>query len=276
MKNYLKLVHFEVNRFFKMYLIVVGLVIVSQLIGAVVESKEYLKNIKRTLLREQYSFSEYLQEGYQAEPFSQFLNSGWVILSVFMCVVILMLYVFFIWYREWFAKNTFIYRLLTLPTSRLTIYFAKLTAIMLLVFGFIALQIILLPIEHQLVYWIIPADYRIDILLTEAFNFVSLGGLYPSTFIEFILLYGIGLMFVAVLFTAILFERSYRLKGIFFAIVYSVLSCVVFISPVVLHFVSEGYFYPLEILSLLLVTGAIVLGCAIWLATYLLKYKITV
>lgn len=276
MKNYLKLVHFEVNRFFKLYLIVVGLVIVSQLVGAVVESKEYLKTMKRTMLREQFTFNEYLQEGYQADPFVQFLHSGWVVLSVFLCVIILMLYVFFIWYRDWFAKNTFIYRLLTLPTSRLTIYFAKLSAIMLFVFGFIALQIILFQIELQLVKGIVPAEYRVEFLFVDPYYLGNLDVLFPSTIIEFILFYGIGLLFVAVLFTAILFERSFRLKGIFFAIVYSVLSCAVFISPVVLHFASEGYFYSLEILGLLLVTGSIVLGSAIWLAAYLLKHKITV
>lgn len=276
MKNYLKLVHFEVNRFFKLYLIMIGLVIVSQLVGVFFQSKSYLEHTKRTMHQNQYSFSEFLQDGYSGDPFSQYLNSGWVILSVFMCAVILMLYVFFIWYRDWFAKNTFIYRLLTLPISRLAIYFAKLSAILLLVFGFIAVQIILLPIELQMMKWLIPVEYRIDFVFSDLLYLGSLSILYPPTIIEFILVYGTGLVLVAVLFTAILLERSYRLKGVFFAILYSILSGAIFISPAILHFVTKGYFYPLEILSLLMMTGSIVLGCAVWLASYLLKHKITV
>ena len=36
-----------------------------------------------------------------------------------------MIYVFFIWYRDWLGKYTFAYRLLMLPTTRINIYFAK-------------------------------------------------------------------------------------------------------------------------------------------------------
>ncbi|ATP41090.1 hypothetical protein CSE16_14080 [Solibacillus sp. R5-41] len=276
MKNYLKLVHFEVNRFFKLYVIIMGLTIVSQIIGVIFESKAYLENTKRIMFENQLSFSEFIGEGYRGSPFDQFVNSGWALLPVFMCIVILMLYVFFIWYRDWFAKNTFIYRLLLLPTNRLTIYFAKMTTILLFVFGLIALQLILIPIELQIMNGIIPVDYRTNFSIYELFYFDLWTMLYPTTFMKFILSYGVGLICVAVLFTSILIERSFRLKGIFFAIVYGVLSFFVLIVPIFLMSLYPNYFYPLELLTIAFIISSIVLGIAIWLASYLLKYKITV
>ncbi|MEK4426205.1 hypothetical protein [Solibacillus sp. FSL K6-1523] len=276
MNNYLKLVNFEMNRFFKLYVILIGITIISQLLGVVVESKSYLENTKRVMFENQFTFSKFLEEGYSSSPFLQFVNSGWALLPIFMCIVILMLYVFFIWYRDWFAKNTFIYRLLQLPTNRLTIYFAKLTTILLFVFGLIAVQLILIPIEIQIMKSIIPVDYRTYFSFNDLMYFDLWTILYPTSVVEFVIIYGIGLIFVAVLFTAILVERSFRLKGIFYAIVYGGLSFVIMIVPIIIMNLYPNYFYPLELLIITLITSVIVLGSAIWLASYLLKYKITV
>lgn len=276
MNNYLKLVNFEMNRFFKLYVILIGITIISQLIGIVIVSKSYLENTKRIMFQDQLSFSEFMASGYNNSPFQQFMNSGFVIFSIFMCIIILVMYVFFIWYRDWFAKNTFIYRLLQLPTNRLTIYFAKMTAIMLFIFGLITLQLILIPIELQMMKSIIPTDYRTNFSLYELFNTDIWAMMYPKSFIDFIMNYGMGIIFVAVLFTAILIERSFRLKGIFFAVIYGLLSFVVFMVPIILMNQFPNYLYPLELLIIALLTSSLVLGAAIWLASYLLKHKITV
>lgn len=276
MNNYLKLVNFEMNRFFKLYVILIGITIISQLVGVVVVSKAYLENTKQIMFKDQLSFSEFMTSGYNNSPFQQFMHSGFVMFSIFMCIIVLVMYVFFIWYRDWFAKNTFIYRLLQLPTNRLTIYFAKMSAIMLFVFGLITLQLILIPIEFQMMKSIVPADYRANISLYELFNFDIWAMMYPKSFIAFITNYGMGIIFVAVLFTAILIERSFRLKGIVFAAIYGLLSFVVFIVPILIMNQFPNYLYPLELLILALLTSSIVLGIAIWLASYLLKHKITV
>ena len=275
MKSYLKLVNFEMSRFFKLYLILIGLTIVSQLIGSVVVSKGYMNNANEVIYENQLPMSQYIDQ-YGEFSFNRFVFSGWFGMPIVFCVAMLMIYVFFIWYRDWFGKNTFIYRLLMLPTERLNIYFAKLTTIMLFVLGLIALQILLILIELQIVYSIIPVELRTDLAFFEVYKFDILSLLYPNTFIEFVLIYGIGLIFVAVLFTGILIERSYRLKGIFLAIVYGMLSFGFFIAPLVLDSFYTNYFYPNEIFVMVLVTSIIVLGSAIWLANHLLKHKIRV
>lgn len=275
MKSYLKLVHFEINRFFKLYLILMGLTVVCQFVGAIIESKVYMKNANRVIYENQLSVSQYIKD-YGTFSFESYFNSEWFVMPIVFCIAMLMIYVFFIWYRDWFGKNTFIYRLLMLPTERVNIYFAKLTAIMLLVLGLIALQIALVLIEMQIVNSIVPADFQTDFPLYEMYYLEMWGWLYPNSFTEFMLYYGVGLIFVAVLFTAILLERSYRLKGIFFAIIYGMLSFGVFIAPFLLDGFYTNYFYPIEIFIMGLVTSIMVLGSAIWTANYLLKHKIRV
>ena len=79
-----------------------------------------------------------------------FLNiskSVWFMGPIIVCGVTLIIYVFFIWYRDWLGKNTFSYRLLMLPTARINVYLAKATTILLYVLGLVALQLLLLPIE---------------------------------------------------------------------------------------------------------------------------------
>ena len=269
MRNFLKLLNFEVNRFFKLYLILIGVIIVSQFIGAIVVSKGFMDRADQNQLSMSQNVKEYFS-------FNYFFDSEWFLLPVFFSIAMLMIYVFFIWYRDWFGKNTFIYRLLMLPTDRITIYFAKLATIMLLILGLVALQILLIPIEIQIVNSIISTDLQSHFSFYHFSSFEIWGWMYPNTFTEFILIYGVGLIFVAVLFTAILIERSYGFKGIFFAIVYGMLSFGVFFVPIILNEFSNGYFYSLEVLLMIIVVSIIVLGSAILIANHLLKYKIRV
>ena len=82
MKNYLKLVNFEVNRFFKLYLILIGLTILSQLIGAWI-SQTYMKNAKQMMAEKQLSMNQY-KEQYGTFSFDQFTDSEWFLLPIFL------------------------------------------------------------------------------------------------------------------------------------------------------------------------------------------------
>lgn len=275
MKYYLKLLNFEVNRFFKLYLTLIGLIIVSQFIGAIVVSKGYMNGVDQVMYKNQLSMSQYIKN-YGSFSFEQFVGSEWFMLPIFFSIAMLMIYVFFIWYRDWFGKNTFIYRLLMLPTERITIYFSKLTTIIFFVLGLVALQIVFISIEIQIVNSIIPTDLQSHFSIYDIYSLEMLDRVYPNTLTEFFLIYGVGLIFVAVLFTAILIERSYGLKGIFLAIVYGMLSFGVFIAPLLVNRLLNGYFYTLEVFLMELVISIIVLVSAIWIANHLLKYKIRV
>ncbi|WP_232733100.1 hypothetical protein [Lysinibacillus xylanilyticus] len=238
-------------------------------------SKRYMNGADQVMYKNQLSMSQYTEE-YGIFSFDQFVGSEWFMLPIFFSIAVLTIYVFFIWYRDWFGKNTFIYRLLMLPTERITIYFSKLMTIMLLVLGLVTLQILLFPIEIQIINSNIPTDLQSHFSIYDFDSLEMLDWVYPNTLTEFSLIYGVGLTFVAVLFTAVLIERSYGLKGIFIAIVYGMLSFGVFITPLLVNRLLNGYFYTLEVFLMELVISIIVLVSAIWIANYLLKYKIRV
>lgn len=274
MNHFVKLVNFEVKRFWKLFCTLLAVVVVAQIVGAIVTSMQYMGNAKEIMRLKQLMENEYVRD-YGPYSMNNFLFSGYFILSVFFAAAILIIYVFFVWYRDWLGKSSFIYRLLMVPTDRLNVYFAKLTTILLFVFLLVGMQIVLLEVVQQIIQWIIPEQLWAEQgMFTYSTNDV-LGILYPQTVLLFVLTYGIGATTVAVVFTAILMERSYHFKGIFMAAIYTVLSIVIITLPLIVNGVLN-YFYYYELVLLMFVSTAIALGLAIYVANYLLKRKITV
>ncbi|MBD8033203.1 MULTISPECIES: hypothetical protein [Solibacillus] len=274
MNEYFKLVNFEVRRFSKLFLTLIVAVTVVQIIGAFMTSFNFMERVETTMAQKQLGESEYVLE-YGAYNFQNFIFSEYFILSIVFAATILVIYVFFIWYRDWLGKSSFIYRLLMLPTARRNIYFAKLTAILLFVLCLVGVQIALIEVVQQIIHGIIPDQLRVDQSKAYIYSFDVLSFLYPKTPLLFILLYGLGATVVAVVFTAILFERSYHLKGILLGAIYIIISILVIAIPVIIQDIT-GYLYLNEIIGLTAVTSILTLGVALYLADYLLKRKINV
>lgn len=272
----MKLVRFELNRFWNLYLILIGITVVLQMIGVIVLSKKYVVQANQFMYEKALSPTQFLQQYNHMSFHQRMFDSLWFTGPVMICGVTLVIYVFFIWYRDWLGKNTFIYRLLMLPTTRMNLYFSKVTTMILMVFGLVAVQILLLVIENRMLQSIVPANLRLDLSVWELPRFSWLSMLIPRTFTEWIIYYSSGFMAVCVLFTAVLFERSFRWKGIILAIIYGVLSVLVFISPLFVHYSLDGYFYPAELIGLEILAGLIVTAGAIGTGHYLLKNKIRV
>lgn len=277
MNRYLKLVNFEFNRFLKLYLVLIGIVVLIQMIGAIVESRQYLNLAEEIMYEELLSRSDFL-ERYGHMSFMKILGTPWFLGPIMLSIATLIIYVFFIWYRDWLGKNTFIYRLFMLPTERLNVYLAKATTIFLLVLGLVSLQLLLIPIENQVIEWLVPNEFRIDFTVNQIINSTDeLMILFPNTFTEFLLYYGSGMVVVFMAFTAIIFERSFRLKGIFYGLLYCAVSLFIFFAPLFIDvFLLGNYFYPLELFFIELGMGVIVLIGAIWIGNYLLKNKVRV
>lgn len=276
MKRYLKLVNFEFTRFFKFYLVLVGITILSQVSGVIVQSRMYLKQANELIYKELMPISDFIEQ-YGAMSFLDIVPTLWFMGPIALCVVVLIIYVFFIWYRDWLGKNTFSYRLFMLPTARIHIYLAKATTVLLYVLGLVALQLLLLPVESQILQWMVPNEFRINFSVSEITNLKYLNILLPSTFIEFALYYGGGMIAVFMAFTTILFERSYRMKGILYGVLYCALSLLIFFSPILLNeFVLGGYFFVTELFFMECFVGLLVLAGAIWTGNFLLKNKIRV
>lgn len=277
MKSYLKLVNFEFNRSAKIFAILLGIILIIQIAGVIVLSKKYLNMANEKIYEELMPKAEFLTNFGQMS-FLSVTRSVWFLGPIALCIAAVGFYIFLIWYRDWFGKNTFIYRLLMLPTTRMNVFYAKITNILLMTIGFVSFQLILIPIETTVFKWLLPEEFREDMNVKEIFSSMpELNVLVPTSFLEGVLYYGAGFMVVAILFTAILFERSFRWKGVFVGIMYSLVAIAVFISPLLLQeFVLNDFFYPLELFVLEIIMGVIVLVTSIWMSGFLLKNKITV
>ena len=276
MKNFLKLTNFELNRFSKIYITLIGLTLVMQTIGMILLSSSYMNDVEEQLAMG--NSMEWITINLGTFSFSSLTRTFWFGGPIIIAIVTLLIYVFFIWYRDWFGKNTFIYRLLMIPTARINLFFAKASTIFLMVLGLISLQLVFILLENELLKILVSDAFREDQSLKQIiFNFDYMGVLYPNSIIQFFINYGIGFMAVFVIFTGILFERCYRLKGILFGILFAGVSLLIFISPILLQVtILNEFFYPIEIFILMAITGLVVISGSIWMSHYLLNKKIRV
>ncbi|TFJ91835.1 hypothetical protein [Lentibacillus salicampi] len=276
MNRFVKLLNFELSRFMKIYLVLMIVTFIVQITGMIVTANSYMAEANKMIYEEGMSQAQFIEQ-YGAMSFLGFARGLWFTGPIAVCAAALLFYIFMIWYRDWFGKNTFIYRLLMLPTARLNVYLAKAISIVLMVLGFVSVQLIFLPLENSVLKWLVPVDFRADMTVGQIVKWDYLSMLVPQTFTEFILYYGAGFMAVSVLFTAILFERSFKWKGILLGSVYAALSVVIMISPLLaMNFMDQYYLYPLETLGLEVVLGLLVTVMSLWMGNYLLTKKITV
>lgn len=275
MTRLFKLINFEFNRIFKILLVLLISVVTIQMVGTVKISLVYLNEIQHAL--EMGMSIEEIHTNYGQISFQRVTGSLWFVGPIFLGIVSVLFYIFLIWYRDWYGKNTFIYRLLTLPTERINIYLAKLVTILLMTLSFVSIQIIAMPLEIKLMSWIVPEQHYIHISAREALtNHIELSFIFKSTFTEFAIWYGIGIISVAMIFTGILFERSYRLLGIGLGIGYIILSVLLFLMPVWIQIMLDDYFYPDELYKLFILSALVVFALSTWTASYLLRKKIRV
>src|SRR5690625_3253082 len=147
-----------------------------------------------------------------------------------------------------------------------------------MVLGLVALQIFLLPIDSAIMKWLVPLDYRIDLSIDQmigAFHYLAI--IFPYNFFDFVIHYAIGFMAVFVLFTAILFERSFGIKGIILGVIYCALTLLLIISPGILTVIYEKkLLYPKEYYVLDVVICFILLFTLVLVCRFLLNNRITV
>lgn len=208
-----------------------------------------------------------------------FSNQFWFFFPLLISIVVIAGYVFLIWYRDWLGRDTFIYRLLMLPSNRGAIYAAKLTAILLFTFGLVSFQLLLLPLEMMLFNLVIPEALRDPSYLSQTIlQNQALKVLIPGQFDAFVMAYAVGILAVLAAFTVILLERSYRVIGIGLAVIYVFVCGAALISPIILQRPGDvaSYLYPGETYSIMLIITLIIIIVSVWLSIRLLNKKITV
>lgn len=277
MKNYLKLVNFEFNRCVKLYFSLIGLTIVSQLIAVFVESRNYINQLNEAVYQNKMPKAQFLSETGEMSM-SWVVNSTWFLLPIIISITAVLFYSFYIWYVEWMGKNTFIYRLLMLPTTRMTVFWSKLTTIALMIFGLVSIQLILLLVESQLLKLLVASDIRLDLSIQQiSETSFYLSTFIPLSFLSFIIYYGTGFVLLFLGFTAVLFERSFRFKGILMGIGFNSTLFLLFLSPVLADSLfGFNWLYPIELLIIEIIVGLMVIAISSWMSHYLLNKKVTV
>ncbi|UPM54045.1 hypothetical protein [Gottfriedia acidiceleris] len=280
MNRYLKLVNFEVNRFFKLYIGLLIIVAISQFLSLFLVKSKYMQAANDANYASSMKATEQFISSNGLLTFNYVANHALFIGPIVISVALMMFYIFIIWYRDYFGKNTFIYRLFMLPTSRMTIYFAKATTILIMVLSLLAFQLVLLPIEINVFQQIIPSELlgkmnTVDLVMGP--NIFQM--ILPSNFVDFIFRYLIGMGLVFTLFTFILLERSYRWKGILFGILYAMAIVVLILIPEFIQsyvFGNDFSFYPSEVLYMEIGLFIIIITSSILFSKYLLKNKVSV
>lgn len=278
MNRFIKLFYYEFNRFRFLYLSLLAATVILQMGGLYWYVQSKVSNINDLMAVNSLSEEEYIFK-YGLTHFSGYtLNSMWFLAPIVLSIAVLLLYVFMIWYRDWLGKNMFIYRLMMLPTTRMNMYWAKLSVVLMSVLGLVGFQLLLLPIEMKLFQLWFPDTFIKTVGIQEVMmNNPILNVLYPDTFLEFVVYYTLGASAVVVLFTAILMERSFRWKGIVAGLVYTAVACLVFFLPVIIaEMIGSPYFYPIEMLLMMIVSWALVTAGSLWLSFYLIKRRVSV
>lgn len=216
MKKFIDLLNFEMGRFLKYLLPTFLVVAILQLFTTFTTINSYNDEARRMLAQGQDLAS--------MPPFTgvTITQRGLFGVSIMGLVLVFVFYSFFIWYREWLGKNAFIYRLLMLPVNRTMIFLTK--ALAFLIGGFLSFVFqfgmygLVLFISERMVQ---PEIYQaVNIHQIRPMYDMVQYALFPETVIEFIATYGFAFGALVTLFTAILLERSYRLKGLIAGIVY--------------------------------------------------------
>jgi len=280
--RYLKLVHMEVDRFKYILAGLMGLTLICQF-GAVIWWTMSAVSYRESDAWKNRGSMDYIFNSSTNDNLSftdVIFNTQFIfMIPILISIGVLAIYVFLIWYRDWFGRNTFIYRLLTLPTARGHIYFAKLTAILIFIFGLVAFQLALLPVEKSIFNLIVPIDMRDSSYFSNnIYANPALAMLIPWHFDSFLVYYVIGIIAVLAIFTAILIERSYARVGILYAILYLGISTFLLLFPLFGLGLDDvnGYLYPNEIYTIELVMSVVVIAVSVWLGCRLLSKKITV
>ncbi|PWV89401.1 hypothetical protein DFQ01_14627 [Paenibacillus cellulosilyticus] len=277
--TYWKLLNFELRRLALPLGILAVITTALQVYNAYSQANKSIDYAHRIMKKEHLSTMEqYANEHGYFSYSKSFDELNWLILSIFICAAFIGFYFVFIWYRDSVGRHPFMTRLLMLPASRRNLYWAKLTAPLLVMIALLALQQLLLPVGDSIYRSIVPSEVREDvplqmlILINPALNIL----LSPSI-VDLLLYYGTGITAVIVLYTGILLERSYRWYGILVGLVYAAVAIFVVMIPLII--LQSDYRYTMmdsQLTVFYFILLAAVSGISVWYSQYLLAKKFTI
>ncbi|GAK03664.1 hypothetical protein JCM19037_2003 [Geomicrobium sp. JCM 19037] len=259
--SFLRLLFIELNRIRFLFLALVVIVVITQFALTLLLPRYWVGQIESGEMIPSITFT-----------FINVFEHGIYNLSLALPVITIGLYIFIVWYRDWFGQGTFMKRLLMLPSSRMNVFAAKLVTIVLVTLAVVSIYRLVLPVQMGLFEWVLPNSlYGGQIEPFHLFFTSALIVVYPPTLLDFFIVYGLGITLVCVLFSAILFERSFGFIGLGIGTAYV-------IAAFMLYGVAANMFGRVYELQLLLVMLGVTLGiCAVslFVSRFLLLRKVT-
>lgn len=217
-----KLLQFEFNRLWK---VLVGLI----LFNMVVQPLGVIWSTYRYFNRDVSAGTTLEMPGTVARAlaFNEVTQSGIVTLAILFTVFALIFYTFYTWYREWYGKSRFSYRLMMIPGNRMQVYFAKLLALYIGVLLLVALQIVLLAVGNWIFEWVLSEDVIRPIHLFELYYWNAFGNeIFLPVLQIMINRYVMGFMTLNIVFVGILLERSFGLAGFISGLAFYLISLI--------------------------------------------------
>lgn len=217
-----KLLQFEFNRLWK---VLIGLI----LFNMVVQPLGVIWSTYRYFNRDVSAGTTLEMPGTVARAlaFNEVTQSGIVTLAILFTVFALIFYAFYTWYREWYGKSCFSYRLMMIPGNRMQVYFAKLLALYIGVLLLVALQIVLLAVGNWIFEWVLSEDVIRPIHLFELYYWNAFGNeIFLPVLQIMINRYVMGFMTLNIVFVGILLERSFGLAGFISGLAFYLISLI--------------------------------------------------
>jgi hypothetical protein len=272
MRKIMTLVSIEINRIFKFLIAILGLYAVIQTIYTIV----FINNVKSSLIytAKQYNLTleQFLNSNdYNLYTMLQFVQNNATVLGGVAVCILVVIYGFIIWYREWFGNHKVIYTLMMLPINRMKIYISKFITMLLIIFSMLSTFVIVQAINYKLVKYIIPQSNNVNISFMSYVYGNKYLSFIPTNILEFLVYVSAIFVVISIIFLFVHLEISYKFKGAVLGVILAI-----------------AY---LGILFLLLTTNNILIKEKIWLITlynviticisgtisrFLLKDKITV
>lgn len=268
MRKFMNLVYLEVNRIAKLFFIALATYFAISCIWVFCSARGYMKSIVQSAQQGNMSVAKYL-ESCGAVPYQgrDILvgNYGLTTGAVFMMILIA-IYAFLIWYRDWFGSNKTIYSLLVLPVNRMKIFGAKVLTIILMGCSVVSTFLIGAAASLYIDKAVLDKVIIKDVTLLDTFSAAIDITAYLKT--DIVLL---SLCVICIIFLLVLLERSFKIKGIILgaiiAAVYVALNVVV---------ATSMYLYTGEKIQLIAVIQIVFLAISITYSNHLIKKKVAV
>ncbi|UJF16499.1 hypothetical protein LZ578_05185 [Jeotgalibaca sp. MA1X17-3] len=274
MKKFTDLLVYELDRIKYAYLILIGMIVGLQVFAVFQTRNHFMATFNEYQKNSQGNAVDFLNE-HGPLQFLEIANNSYYFFSIVLGIIILAIYTVAIWYRDWLGKNSFSYRLLTLPGSRMSVFLSKFITLLFMILGLLAIQLLLIILEEKLLVMITPAQlYQTNGLRQFMLYFQPFYMILPTTLIDFILHYTLGISALATVFMMILIELSFKWKGILLDV--GIVAGIILLFRGLYAIGWFEYLYPIETLMFMIAFGVVLFIISVLVSRKLLNEKINV